>query len=547
MHKSFYDIYRNTLLEEEKEKLITVQCLLEFESFEDRTRVLKLMRSFSSCMRFAYQRLLEGCKRKDLKRSLQNIFPLNSRYCDDAISKAQNMLTRCKKREINPVKIIFGGKNLFEKLKKNHLQGKRREKLKRKWIEKRQGSVCSKGDKSKKGNLNLRFIFIKGELYLRINTGKGKYIYAKVYRKIQKGRREKDKWLWFIQNLLTAETTRCYKPYFVELKFKENNVYAMISFEENIPDIKITRQSGAIGIDVNASPFHIAWSEVDRDGNLKKYGKISLYELLNQSRNKRQYLLWHIAHKIIDIAYEKRKAIVIENIKKLSKGRRGDGAFKLRKRLHQFVYKRFLEKIETLARRAGIEVIKVNPAYTSIIGEFKYCPQYLIDKDIAASYVIGRRGLGFADEIPENYKDLLSRKEFLEYALEILESKKKEFKNKLGSEKNKWKKVPIRKELLKIHNHLKEVKNQFIHISSEGDSVSRDQASVGNKPVRGFLKSWRVLRAAFTFPLLGKSFVRDFSPLRRVIVLGDWEGVVRRLVPAPGAGAQGWSKTARWG
>ena len=47
----------------------------------------------------------------------------------------------------------------------------------------------------------------------------------------------------------------------------------MISFEENIPDIKITRQSGAIGIDVNASPFHIAWSEVDRDGNLKKIWK----------------------------------------------------------------------------------------------------------------------------------------------------------------------------------------------------------------------------------------------------------------------------------
>ncbi|RLB09291.1 MAG: transposase, partial [Deltaproteobacteria bacterium] len=210
---------------------------MEFESFEDKINVLKLMRSFSSCMRFAYQRLLEGWKRKDLKRALQEIFPLNSRYCDDAISKAKDMLTSCKKRDINPVKIIFGGKDLFKRLKKNHLHGKKREKLKRRWIEKRQGMVCSRGDKSKKGNLNLRSIFIKGELYLRINTGKGKYIYAKVYRRIQKGRREKDKWLWFVQDLLTAETTRCYKPYFVELKLKDNNVYAMISFEENIPDI----------------------------------------------------------------------------------------------------------------------------------------------------------------------------------------------------------------------------------------------------------------------------------------------------------------------
>jgi len=76
------------------------------------------------------------------------------------------MFISCKKRDINRVKISFGGKNLFEKLKKNHLQGKRREKLKRKWIEKRQRRVCSRGDKSKKGNLNLRFIFIKGELEL---------------------------------------------------------------------------------------------------------------------------------------------------------------------------------------------------------------------------------------------------------------------------------------------------------------------------------------------------------------------------------------------
>jgi hypothetical protein len=59
--------------------------------------------------------------------------------------------------------------------------------------------------------------------------------------------------------------------------------------------------------------------------------------------------------------------------------------------------------------------------------------------------------------------------------------------------------------------------------------------------VRGLLserqKSWRVLRAVLTFPLLGKFFVRDFSPLRTVLFSGDWERVVEGLVPVPGAGA----------
>ena len=59
--------------------------------------------------------------------------------------------------------------------------------------------------------------------------------------------------------------------------------------------------------------------------------------------------------------------------------------------------------------------------------------------------------------------------------------------------------------------------------------------------MRGLLserqKSWRVLRAVLTFPLLGKFFVRDFSPLRTVLFSGDWERVVEGLVPVPGAGA----------
>lgn len=130
----------------------------------------------------------------------------------------------------------------------------------------------------------------------------------------------------------------------------------------------------------------------------------------------------------------------------------------------------------------------------------------------------------FDDEIPKNYKDLLSKKEFLEYASEILESKKAEFKDKLRTEKNKWKKIPIRKELFKIHSHIKEIRAQFIHISFDGDSASQDQVSGGNKPVRDFFKSWRVLRAAFTFPFLGKSFVRDFSPLRRILSQGTGKG-----------------------
>ncbi len=116
-------------------------------------------------MRYAYQRLLEGEKRKDLKKQLSKLFNINTRYSDDAILLAQSTISSCKERCQNPKKLIFGSRKLFEQLKKNHLTGKRRKQLKTKWKESRQGNLYSRGDKSKQGNLNLRFKQIDNELY----------------------------------------------------------------------------------------------------------------------------------------------------------------------------------------------------------------------------------------------------------------------------------------------------------------------------------------------------------------------------------------------
>ncbi len=112
--------------------MITLQCQLEL-SKNDKELLLILMRKFSSCMRYAYNRLLEGKTRKDLKKQLQHIFNINSRYVDDAIMKAQSIINLCKETNQNPTKIIFGGRENFKKLQQNHLQGKKREKDK--WID----------------------------------------------------------------------------------------------------------------------------------------------------------------------------------------------------------------------------------------------------------------------------------------------------------------------------------------------------------------------------------------------------------------------------
>ena len=117
-----------------------------------------------------------------MKKMLSQKYGINTRYSDDAIFLAQQTLDSCIERGQNPKKLVFGSRELFEKLKKKHLTGKRREKLRQEWEERRYGFLYSRGDKSKEGNLNLRLVNLNNQWHLRINLGNGEYVWAKVVR-----------------------------------------------------------------------------------------------------------------------------------------------------------------------------------------------------------------------------------------------------------------------------------------------------------------------------------------------------------------------------
>jgi IS605 OrfB family transposase len=365
-----------------------------------------------------------------------------------------------------------------------------------------------------------------------------KFILAKVKRDLSG---KSDKWALFLAKILSGEQF----PYTVELKLKDGQIYGFVKFSLEVPPQTITKAKGVIGIDVNARPFHLALAEVSPDGNLQSYKSIYLSHLLKcKSRNRKEYEEWLIAHEIIKFAKEKNKAIAIEDIKNLPKGKRGDGKAKLRKILQFFSYRRILKKIESLAINEGIEVVKVNPAFTSIIGMMKYCPQYFIDKDIAGAYVIGRKALGFQEKIPENYKKLLKSQIYIQYALWRLGKMEEDLKNKLNQEKNKYKASGIKRDLRRLKREKKFLEKFLTEMSNRKESSqskpeTQEQGNLRKEPVRGpgsGQKLWRVLRVAFAIPLLGRLFVRDFSPLRPVVVQGKWEGVASRLGPVGFAG-----------
>ncbi len=509
---------------------ITVECLLMFDKDEDKEKVLNLMRKFSSMVRFAYKRLLEKMERKELKKILSQKYGINTRYSDSAIFLAQQTLDSCTQRGQNPKKLVFGSRVVFEKLKKRHLTGKRREKLRQEWEERRYGFLYARGDKSKEGNLNLRLVNLDNQWHLRINLGNGEYVWAKVVRS---AKRERDRWIDLVWDLTQAEKTGNWFAYTVRLKLKNGKIYAQISKEENLPEITITRENGVIGIDINAYPFHLALAWTSRDGNLEKYERISLSGLLDGNTDKREYLSWQIAHWVVEIAKREGKAIVVENLEKIPKGRRGDGMPKLRQKLQKWIYKELLEKIEIVCKRNGVQLIKVNPAYTSIIGKLKYSPMLGIDKDVAGAYVIARRGLGFKERIPKNYEKLLEDKEFLSYSVARVEDKITKLKKEIKEEENEYERNKLKGKLKRLRKELK-LLLRYLWDSGKGEPATRQAVNREMKPMRGgtrlLQKSWRVLSVAFAFSCL-ESF-RDFSPLKRVILLGDWVGVAGRVSPS---------------
>jgi predicted transposase len=145
---------------------VSLQFKLELKK-EEKEKLIKLMRKQSSAIRVAYN-MLKDLEKEETKnphaqiyRRLRQLFPeLPTKYIDSAIYKAKQYPTD------KPV--VFGGRRLFEKLCKNHISGKAREKLKKRWRELRQGTLVSIGSKADKGNRLTRFEDLNGQLHLRL-------------------------------------------------------------------------------------------------------------------------------------------------------------------------------------------------------------------------------------------------------------------------------------------------------------------------------------------------------------------------------------------
>jgi transposase, putative, N-terminal domain len=515
-----------------------VHARLVFLKEGDERIVLDLMRRFSGAVRFAYQRLLEGKTREELKREnspLCTLFALNTRYADGAIEKAQATLDSARELGQDPRKVVFGGRKLFEQLKRGHLSGKARERLRREWKERRQGLLYSRGDAAKKDNANLRLESRDGALWLRVNLGNGAHVRALVKTSHPQ-----------LETL--RERVYASLPYNVTLQLKDGKVYAHFTWSEELPPPVHTRANGVLGIDVNANPYHLALAVVSPDGNLLRYLTLSLEEV-DQAPNRgaKELALWKVAHQVVAVAEEHGVAVATEKLKYLRKSQRGDGSGRaFRRTQHRFAYRSLLEKVHSLARKRGVEVVEVNPQDTSTIGMLKYAPQLHLSKDVVAALVIGRRALGFAERLPKGYRVLLSDESFFTHVQGFYKDRLQELEKLEEAEKNPY----LRRRLSRVMGKTR--KAIFLLSSFSGPSGNQKASLQGSSGSwKGSTKGrnpsganpWRVLRVGIFLPLLGLEVPRDLSRLKPILhfappIQGSWKGWKKGLGPHPGGGPE---------
>ena len=511
---------------------VAVHAKLEFLSNEDKREVLGLMRRFSSAYRWIYNRLVEGGNPSEIIRVSGPVsrFGLNSYYYLSARELATYKISSLEAKGVNPRKIIFGSRVLFNRLcRKGSL--KSRAEAKRVWRERRKGILLNFGNKkSVSGNYALTLLLIDGEPWLRINTGtsenpeygkKGsRYIYAKVKTSHP-----------YLSHILEVVGRSGIAPISVYLKLIDGKVYAIFTKKIELPEPVLTRYYGVLGVDINARPLHLALAVVEPDGNLRKYTTISLEEVIRirerykeESSKVLDNFYWQVAHQVVDLAKNEGVAIAIEDISNLPKGFRGDGNKKLRSILHRFAYRSILERIVRVASREGVEVWGVNPAYTSVIGMLKYAPMYSLSKDVAAAYVIGRRALGFSEKVPKRYLQLMASPEYRESVINWFNQELSALEEKIGGEKNEYKLNRLKREkegLEKAFNYL----NRFLSLEGSPEGLQRGLTYGRNpeEPKGDSLHLWKALQVGVLRPLLGQKVPRDLSVLKPLLVGGVWK------------------------
>ena len=320
--------------------------------------------------RFVFNRLKEKKTKVEINSELKEKFKCNSFLRNSEIIDGSMAFDSSKKRKCD--KLYFGK---FKKFQKGLI-------TKEEYIDSRNTGIYAVGEANQRGNR-----------LFKVDIQNGKIIYKRACKEHydliidEKLNSKRKALLSNIQSLMEEKKTP------ITVRLKNDRIY--LTYDEKVVEkekqFKNLMNNRVLGIDLNPNYFGISIIEFKEDDSFKVLYKeaIDISKLQTASKNKIDFELHQINHHILRLCKNfKVSKLSVEDLKFKKNKFWNKNLNRLCK--NQFRYSMVKSHLLTLCSTYGVELIEVNAAYSSIIGNFVHGDEHTPDM-VAASIEIARR------------------------------------------------------------------------------------------------------------------------------------------------------------
>ena len=343
--------------------------------------VLDDMRVFSSIVRVAFNRYQDGKAEKEVRAYCNSMFDHNSWFIQSAVKEAAALY-----KLNSETRILFGGKINLRRYLKGLID-------KTTFKYRRMFPIGIQGQKLHKGNR--LFALDLDNQRLTYKPSKHRHVVIRFLPMKKKIAEELSK----VQEL--AEQNK------ITVSIKLSDKYVWLTYDEGLiydARYKALQSKRVLGIDMNPNYIGLSVIEFDKNDDFKVLHKqvfdlsgltISSGKASTDSSSK--YITNKLRHETIAIAHEisklvdvwKCKMLAIEDLTiKPTDQKKGKKLNKLCN--NKWERRLFANKLKMLAKLYKYELVEVNPAYSSVVGNFAYGNESTPDM-VAASIEIARR------------------------------------------------------------------------------------------------------------------------------------------------------------
>jgi IS605 OrfB family transposase len=353
----------------------------------------------SSVIRYSFKRLNEDLSKVALNKDLKTKFTLGSWFINSGIVKAAALKTS------NDKKKIFGGKFLFNLRRLGKI-------TKEQWQEKRLLPLRSEGESPQRGNRHFKLdienqtvIFKpKRGIKIKLILPKLRKTYLKHLTSLQQLAQNKeipytveltDKFIYLSFELNEVKRLKSV----IKRSFTRNKVRAKAKEQLSRIELKSNNENRILGIDMNPNYLGYSILEFDKADKFKIIKKEYFdFKELNKnstdkkySANKKKHEMIEAVKHIVKLAsHFKVSKIAIEDLN-FKPGNKGHGKMFNRLTLNVWHRNLILHQLQKRTDEIGIELVTVNAAYSSTVGNVLFGEVRTPDS-IAASVEIARRG-----------------------------------------------------------------------------------------------------------------------------------------------------------